>query len=509
MPLYTITLNDPMKYRDKSWRSILDMRYHFDNGITFHSLSGFQTVQTINDLDADGGGPAPQIQAPPFNIPVFVHNSFLSQGNFSFYSQEFNLVSPEGTDFRWVLGLFGEREVSRIPDFLKTGENGFSFVGFESAFFPPFPNGTAFPFATTPWRAEEDDLAVFGNAQYDFTDELTLETGLRFSYNHRHQFTNFLFGTGFTPPFFPIQAPNAHNQSVSGDYIDGKIALQWKPTADDFLYVQGARGHTVKSINIFPPNNAYKPVEVWDYEAGWKTSWFDNQLRTQLDAYYEDIGNYQAVFGIVLGNIAGSETRNAISRSRIWGIEASGQAAFGDLSFDFGGAYLNSSLGTFPNVINQFSIAPVPVPPPGVGFVVLGNAVAAAEAAVFGHNCNTGQGLVTLTGSQAPFSPDFTGNVGVQYAFHAGEGWTITPRADLSYADSNQADLFACSLETIKSRTLLNLQLRIEDSDSPWWGQLWATNVTNYHYVVAVQNIPPIYYAGAPFQIGFRVGRSF
>jgi iron complex outermembrane receptor protein len=495
-PLYTITLNDPMKYRDKSWRSILDMRYHFDNGMSFHSLTGFQTIQTINNLDADGGGPVPVLQAPPFNIHVPVHNSFLSQGNFSFYSQEFNLLSPEDTDFRWVLGAFAEREVSRIPDFMTTGLNGFSFVGFASIFIPGTDNGTAFPFITSPWRAEEDDLAVFGNAQYDFTKELTLETGLRFSYNHRHQFTNFLIGTGFAPPFFPFTAVN--NQHASGDYIDGKIALQWKPDADNFLYAEGSRGHTVKSINIFPPNNAYKPVEVWNYEVGWKSSFFDSQLRTQLDAYYENIGNYQAVFGFVLpGGVGASETRNARTRSTIWGIEASGQAVFGDLAFDFGGAYLNSKLGEFPGTINPFG------PPP------LGDRVANAEAIVFGHNCNTGAALVNLTGSQAPFSPDFTGNVGVQYAAHVGEGWTLTPRADLSYADANQADLFACSLETIKSRTLLNLQLRIEDSDSPWWGQLWATNVTDYHYVVAVQNIPPIYYAGAPLQIGFRVGRSF
>ena len=494
-PLYTITLNDPMKYRDKSWRSILDMRYHFDNGMSFHSLTGFQTIQTINNLDADGGGAVPAIQGFP-GVFVPVHASFLSQGNFSFYSQEFNLLSPEDSDFRWVLGVFAEREVSRIPDWTKTGLNGFSFVGFQSVFVPGTENGDAFPFLTSPWRAEEDDIAAFGNVQYDFTKELTLETGLRVSYNHRHQFTNFLLGNGFTPPFIPINASN--DQHASGDYIDGKIALQWKPDADNFLYVQGARGHTVKSINIFPPNAEYKPVEVWDYEAGWKSNFFDNQLRTQLDAYYESIGNYQAVFGFVLpGGAGASETRNAISRSTIWGIEASGQAVFGDLAFDFGGAYLNSKLGEFPGTINPFG------PPP------LGDPVAHAEAVVFGHNCNTTAGLVDLTGSKAPFSPDFTGNVGVQYAVHAGEGWTITPRADLSYADANQADLFSCSIETIKSRTLLNLQLRIEDSDSPWWGSLWATNVTDYHYVVAVQNIPPIYYAGAPLQFGFRIGRSF
>jgi iron complex outermembrane receptor protein len=482
--LFTITLNDPMEYVDKSVRSIVDMKYHFADGITLRSLTGFQNVSTVNNLDANGGIPD---QA-----------SFKSQGNFFFYSEEVNLLSSENESFRWVLGLFAEKQHGRIPDFNKTGQDGFTFTGFG---FPPAPALANFPFFTTPWVQNEEDLAVFGSVQYDFTPEWTVEAGTRFSYNHKESFTKFTFGDGVTiPPIIPFLDPAAGiNETASGDYVDGKIALQWKPTPDDFAYIQAARGHTVKGINIFPPHDQYKPVEVWDYEIGWKTSWFDEQLRTQIDAYYEDIGNYQAVFGTFGGLIFnGSETRNAQSRSRIWGIEASGQGTFGDLSLDFGAAYLNSRIGDFINVINPFG------PPP------LGNAVANAEAISLGAtNCHTASPTLDLTGAKAPFSPDFTANIGAQYAAHLGGGWTLTPRADLSYADANQADLFACSLETIKSRTLLNLQMRIENADTPWWASLWATNVSDYHYVVAVQNIPPIYYSGAPLQFGLRVGRSF
>ena len=125
-PLFTIQLDDPMAYVDKSIRQVVDIKYHFDNGITLRSLTGIQNVLTLNNLDANGGGPFPPVdptlQAPP--------NSFKSQGNFFFYSQEFDLVSPEDQPFRWVLGLFGERQVSRIPDFFATGKDGFTFTGF-------------------------------------------------------------------------------------------------------------------------------------------------------------------------------------------------------------------------------------------------------------------------------------------------------------------------------------------------------------------------------------------
>ena len=494
-PLFTIKLDDPMAYVDRSIREVVDIKYHFDGGITLRSLTGIQNIFTVNNLDANGGGPFPPVD-PNLQTP---HNSFKSQGNFWFYSQEFDLVSPGDQQFRWVLGLFGERQVSNIPDFVKTGKDGFTFTGFFAGF------GTLFPALESPWHQVEDDVAMFGNVQYDIQPDLTVEAGLRFSYNHKEQFTNFLFGFGFAPPFIPfLNPPGGSTQHESGDYVDGKIALQWKPTDDDFAYVSASRGHTVKGINIFPPHDPYKPVEVWEYEVGWKSTLFDGHMRTQLDAYYENIGNYQAVFGFTtgaggIGIVNGSETRNAETRSRIWGIEAGGQGSWGDFSLDFGAAYLNSSIGRFSNVINMFSFAPP----------FIGNNVAAAEAAAFGHNCDTGNPVVTLTGSKAPFSPEFTGNVGAQYAIHSGAGFTVTPRADVSYVGTNQADLFRCSLETIKAHTLLNLQARLDLDDSPWWASLWATNVTDEQYVGAIQNIPPIYYAGARRQFGVRIGRSF
>jgi iron complex outermembrane receptor protein len=501
-PLFTIQLDDPMAYVDRSIRQVVDMKYHFDGGITLRSLTGIQNIFTVNNLDANGGGPFP----PANPLLQADHNSFKSQGNFWFYSQEFDLVSPEDQQLRWVLGLFGERQVSSIPDFLKTGKNGFTFTGFFLGF------GADVPIFLSPWHQIEDDLAVFGNVQYDIQPDLTVEAGLRYSYNHKEQFTDFSLGLfGFLNPptiYIPFGNPvGGSTQHESGDYVDGKIALQWKPTDDDFAYVSASRGHTVKGMNIFPPHDPYKPVEVWNYEVGWKSTILDGHMRTQLDAYYENIGNYQAVFGFTTGGGGGgvinaSETRNAETRSRIWGIEASGQGNWGDFSLDFGAAYLNSSIGRFSNVINQFSDVPV-------GGVPLGNNVAANEARVFGHNCDTESPVVTLTGSKAPFSPEFTGNVGAQYAIHTGAGFTVTPRADVSYVGTNQADLFRCSLETIKAHTLLNLQARLDIDDSAWWAMLWATNVTDEQYVGAIQNIPPIYYAGARRQFGIRIGRSF
>src|SRR5258708_35747055 len=123
----------------------------------------------------------------------------------------------------------------------------------------------------------------------------------------------------------------------------------WESRGEGFVYVSVSRGHTVKGINIFPNgfgpegiavHDPYKPVEVWNYEVGWKSTILDGHMRTQLDAYYENIGNYQAVFGFTTGGVSAigvinrTETRNAQTRSNIWGIETSGQGTWGDFRLD-------------------------------------------------------------------------------------------------------------------------------------------------------------------------------
>jgi iron complex outermembrane receptor protein len=471
-PLFDVHQDAPFRYTDKSIRSVLDIKYKFDNGITLNSLSGAQSVHTINNLDLNGA-----IVTPSY--------WFQSQGNFYFYSQEFNLVSPDDQAFRWVVGVFAQRQLSRIPSYVETGKHGFTFTGG-----PFFPN-MQYPWLTTPWRMEEDDLAIFGNVEYDITPEFTIEGGLRYSYNHRDQFTEVTFGFGNIPPTIPFAPPT--QQTLSDTYVDGKIAVNWQPDENNFIYALFSAGHTTSSFNIFPPNNEYDPMFVNNYEIGWKGTFMDGQVRTQVNAFYETLKDYQAVFGVVIpgGPTNLPETRNAEDDSTIWGLEASAQMNFGDFSIDIGAAYLDSKLGTFSNVINPFATFVVP------------------DGTPLPANCSPGQATVNLTGAKAPFSPSFTGNIGVQYRFEVMDGITLTPRADFAHIGENRATLFECEVTVLKARDLLNLQLRLEGDDGGWYANLWMTNATDEEYVGGIQNDGALFYAGAPRQFGIRVGKRF
>jgi iron complex outermembrane receptor protein len=467
--LFDVTNQDAnFQYEDESVRGVLKVKYDISDGITLTSLTGAQHLETTNNLDANGSNPGLGV--------------FNSAGDVNIYTQEFDLVSPDKERFRWVLGAFFLRQQIDVPSWQ---DHGFSFYGFGISTVKDFPA------LTSTWNQQQTDYAGFAHMGYDLTSSVAVEAGIRYSHNATTQSTFWLLGFGTTPPFIALTPDSETQQNIHESDIDGTVGINWTVNQDQFLYALISVGHTIGGVNLFPsgvPGDNfpdYDPMRVVNYEAGWKATWLDSQLRTQFDGYYETFDNYQANFaqqlpgGTALSSVA--VFRNADGDSKVWGFELTGQAEFGNLSVDFGLAYLDSELGTFKNVVDPF-LPPVPPAP-------------------------AGSNVVDLSGAHSPFSPKWTGNVGVGYAIHLAGDLTLTPRVDYAYIDSTQAGLWNSPQLTLESRKLTNVQVRLENQK--WWGQLWVTNATDEKYANAIQNIPPIYYAAPPRMYGLRVGMNF
>ena len=87
---------------------------------------------------------------------------------------------------------------------------------------------------------------------------------------------------------------------------------------------------------------------------------------------------------------------------------------------------MDSELGTFSDVIDPFRIPP--------------------------------DNVVNLSGAKIPFSPEFTGNIGLAYDIKLGD-LTLTPRVDYSHQDETQAALWDTPMETLEARDLINAQI--------------------------------------------------
>ena len=116
--------------------------------------------------------------------------------------------------------------------------------------------------------------------------------------------------------------------------------------------------------------------------------------------------------------------------------------------------------------------------------------------------------VVNLSGAKVPFSPEFTGNIGLAYDIKFGE-YTLTPRVDFSHQDETQAALWPDPQVTLEERDLINAQLTFGPDSGTWSAVLWGTNITDEHYISGIQNNGSLYYAAPPAQYGLRLKFNF
>jgi len=218
-------------------------------------------------------------------------------------SHEFRIQSPQEDRFRWIAGLFYQRQ-----------EHDFDFqwvVPAMNSAQSVVENGH------TTWQTKQvrtdRDWAAFGEISYDLTDRLTLLGGVRF-----YKYRNSLFGF------------NGHIGRCTGSYVDGvfvqddngtpqypcfdtrilddekeksgqtfKVNLSYKIDDDKMVYATFSQGFRPGGVNRATVANvpSYNEDFVDNYEIGWKTTWLDGRLRFNGAVYYVDWRDVQ------LGNL--------------------------------------------------------------------------------------------------------------------------------------------------------------------------------------------------------------
>jgi iron complex outermembrane receptor protein len=413
------------------------MSYTLSDGIVLRSISGYQYGVTNQQIDLDG------TSLLPF--------TFSDYANERVWSQELNAVSPDKGPLRWVAGLYFQSDVVDLP----AGD------GFDIHIPGAIPGITDLNLI---YHTPKDTDAVFGQVTYDITAQWQIEVGARFTHSRFSLSDLNFFNNDPTGP-----GSHADNASTDDNAVTGKVALNFKPNDDNFFYVFAAEGHKQNGINTDPPT-PFGPEDVTDFEAGWKPTFFDGHMRAQLGAYYSLYRHFQLQF------TTPSETnliQNVNGTTTSYGVEAETQAVFGPLSFEAGGSYQHSRLGS----------ALITDPTTGVG--------------------------VQLGGRPLPLAPPWTFNLGGQYVFALPGDATLTPRLDYSYTAGQWATPFHRVGEFLDDRNLVNAQLTW--AKSLWKVTLYSTNATDLHYLIATNVGVPftLRYAGPPRQYGFRIERAF
>jgi iron complex outermembrane receptor protein len=88
--------------------------------------------------------------------------------------------------------------------------------------------------------------------------------------------------------------------------------------------------------------------------------------------------------------------------------------------------------------------------------------------------------------SRLPFTPEWQAHLGLSYDFQAGSNWKLTPRADVSFTESQFFDAGnSREIAQLEGITLVNVSLALGSDDSRWRFVLSGNNLTDEQYPVA------------------------
>ena len=454
---------------DQFVRNTLKIDYVDPNsGITFQSITSGQTGRTAWTGDIDGMNSTAN-PAAGVSIDEAVSETMLSQ--------EFNIISPTKGPLTWVLGADYTSNNYNFP-------HGHFDIGFPPGGIDEDLQGTNF---THNW-------AVFGQVSYDLPAGLQLQVGARYSEWYTKNVARW-YSPELAAAFGGFDYPDV--QSTRGSNVTGKVALNWNLDAHNFLYAfvaSGAKPGGLTGTLLFSGGGNPAPFGqeyVTDYEIGWKSSWFDNHLRTQIGAYDNLFQDFQVIVPIPDEPTESTEL-NVPGRTKLYGVEGSAQFAFGDFSLNAGVGLEKSSLATF------YSEDPrVAVPAPYTNIP-----------------CDPSKGSATpnpycinLSGKSQTYAPDVTYDISMQYNFRLAGGDLITPNLSYSHISSQWATLFENRGQDdyLTPRDIVNLS--VSWTHASYVMTAYSYNLTDDHYIAAVAS--PIRLAGAPRQFGVSLMKTF
>lgn len=348
-----------------------------------------------------------------------------------------------------------------------------------------------------------DNHGVFAQGTYNFTDQLALTAGVRYTFDKIEGLTH---GTraSLSSPANPAAFPDpvsgvfitrrcndsfrygtglVQQQSACETRLTNKsneptwvINLDYKPTPDILLYAKYARGYRQGGINFTNPGlETWGPEKMDSYEIGAKTSFsggFSGYLN--VAGFYNDLKEQQ-VFAALIPSAAGAAAGIAggaaiinAGQSRSYGLEVDASALFfRSLRFDLGYTYLNTKVT---NVASPADLAPLLVGTP-FGMII----PRVQEGSPF---TDSPKHKLTVTGSYTLPLDESIGEISI------GATWVHTS----SYVNDGAVppSVNGVPLGVTPSTDLLNLNLSWERvAGTPVDLALFATNVTKEKYNVA------------------------
>jgi iron complex outermembrane receptor protein len=298
---------------------------------------------------------------------------------------------------------------------------------------------------------QSNTAAIYGQAKWPLTNQLTLVTGLRGTYEDRTYFG----GTELFVPGNPTPLPGATVapvNAISDTNISWHAGLNWRPDSSTLVYVTSAEstkqggffnGITTVSAALAP----YKPEHLVDYEGGIKTDLFDRTLQIDGSVFYYDYDDYQAQTFTSVGTVSLIKLSN-IAHANIYGLDLGFTwRPIEGLSVRGGLGLLHSWLGSFPYV-------------------------------------NASGTNMEPAGNKMPDAPDASFNAVARYEHPVFGAMIGAAQFGATYEDFNYKEALNTPYLASPASWVFDGRLSLATANRKWEGAFWIKNMFNEEHVI-------------------------
>jgi iron complex outermembrane receptor protein len=303
------------------------------------------------------------------------------------------------------------------------------------------------------------DYAGFLHGVYRFTDQLSLEVGVRYTSDKKHAVIYRQdFAGDVTIPHTPVD--------VSATRTNPKVGLSYQFTPDVMGYIQYSTGFRGGGFGPRPGDayqvRSFEPEDLKTGEIGIKSEWFEHTLRVNSAIYYSRYTNLQQGFNTTdpFGQPWFSTVN--VGASRIYGLELE------VLAEPITGLQLQASFG-YTNYKVTDAGGPIDMTPGSRNFGQSQYGVCIVHAN--GDNC---------TPQRVPM---YTASGSVQYTWGLPNGSDLTLRGDTTYQSAVYfTDLTYAAVPGQGGYSLYNARLTWDSPGKDWSVAAYGQNLGNKFY---------------------------
>ncbi len=450
---FTINQNTPPAVDDTFYGGYLNWEY--DMGwAKLTSITAFEYYERIHREDS---------QSDPFDSTSTHYYDEMNQ-----VTQELRLAGNLAEQWRYVLGFFYEHDSLDQSD-------GSDLSGQLLPILPPF--ATQF-FAQ--FKQDFESIALFGHTEFDFTDNLTINAGLRVTTDHT-KVNDVLLGLGNLPqvgdekfvtpclittvpggpigtPACPFLGPEApfYDDDRRDNNLSWRVGLEWTPEGSEDFMIYGNLTTGYRnggySLPFAGAATTFEPEKVFSQEFGVKSQWLNRTVQVNAALFQYLYNDVQVNVDDPVSPLV-PITRN-IGEQKNVGAEVDVNWVPDDRWFFRQSAgWLQAVYENTDRVISTYA------------------------------------GPISLEGKHPVNSPKWTYNGAVRYEQPIFAGWNGSLGFDYRWVGKRSLEATGQPFDSVGSYWLANMRAAVTSADKKWEVAIYGTNLFDEEYVTYINNI--------------------